>query len=278
MALLSRRERDVVDLLLQGKSNKQIALSLGISERTVEFHLNNIYAKLHVASRVELILKLGKATDSDFKNPVESTVVPADETTHNGNQAAPMRAAQAWRILVSLTKKEIAMTIKISFEDIEDYLRRHPDVFSMLVFLAASMTMRYVVFDIGLYIGASYLLLELLLIFASVRFGELLNGTWQFRSLYAVLIAGTLPLIAAGFDQLCLHTILRYMDSASVSLPFLCTTAEWLVSPDGTSYLSTQLNITSDFIWFAAIAEMLIPFLLSRVFGKHPVKSNLATA
>ena len=37
--LLSRREKEVVTLLLQGKSNKQIALSLGVSERTIEFHL-----------------------------------------------------------------------------------------------------------------------------------------------------------------------------------------------------------------------------------------------
>jgi DNA-binding NarL/FixJ family response regulator len=35
---LSRREWEVAELLLQGKSNKLIALSLGISERTVEFH------------------------------------------------------------------------------------------------------------------------------------------------------------------------------------------------------------------------------------------------
>jgi DNA-binding CsgD family transcriptional regulator len=71
---LSRREKDVVDLLLQGKSNKQIALALGVSERTVEFHLKNIYAKMDVASRVELILKLGKATGGSAKGLVESTV------------------------------------------------------------------------------------------------------------------------------------------------------------------------------------------------------------
>ena len=40
--MLSKREKDVVGLLLQGKSNKQIALALGLSERTIEFHLNNI--------------------------------------------------------------------------------------------------------------------------------------------------------------------------------------------------------------------------------------------
>jgi DNA-binding CsgD family transcriptional regulator len=55
---LSIREREVVILLLQGKSNKQIAQSLNISARTVEFHLRNVYIKFQVNSRVELILKL----------------------------------------------------------------------------------------------------------------------------------------------------------------------------------------------------------------------------
>ncbi len=56
---LTNREKEVVNLLLQGKSNKLIALSLSISDRTVEFHLKNIYAKCQVNSRIELILKLG---------------------------------------------------------------------------------------------------------------------------------------------------------------------------------------------------------------------------
>ena len=42
---LSRREKEVVEMLLLGRSNKQIALALGVSQRTVEFHLNNVYAK-----------------------------------------------------------------------------------------------------------------------------------------------------------------------------------------------------------------------------------------
>ena len=64
---LSGREKEVVNLLLQGKSNKQIALSLNISVRTVEFHLKNVYAKFQVSSRVELILALVNATGS-FRN------------------------------------------------------------------------------------------------------------------------------------------------------------------------------------------------------------------
>jgi DNA-binding CsgD family transcriptional regulator len=39
----SGREKEVTGLLLQGKSNKQIALALGISASTVEYHLKNIY-------------------------------------------------------------------------------------------------------------------------------------------------------------------------------------------------------------------------------------------
>jgi DNA-binding CsgD family transcriptional regulator len=62
---LSVRERDVVELLLEGNSNKLIASSLDISESTVEFHLKNIYAKYQVSSRVELILKLRKSIVAD---------------------------------------------------------------------------------------------------------------------------------------------------------------------------------------------------------------------
>ena len=52
---LSNREQEVINLLLEGKSNKLIAASLGISESTVEFHLKRIYAKFQVASRMELV-------------------------------------------------------------------------------------------------------------------------------------------------------------------------------------------------------------------------------
>jgi DNA-binding NarL/FixJ family response regulator len=47
--LLSEREKDVGRVLSQGKSNKRIALELGLSTRTVEFHLGNIYTKVSIA-------------------------------------------------------------------------------------------------------------------------------------------------------------------------------------------------------------------------------------
>jgi DNA-binding CsgD family transcriptional regulator len=54
----SVREQDVIASLLQGKSNKEIALTLGIANRTVESHLGNIYAKLGITSRTEAVIKL----------------------------------------------------------------------------------------------------------------------------------------------------------------------------------------------------------------------------
>jgi DNA-binding CsgD family transcriptional regulator len=81
---LSRREWEVVKLLLQGKSNKMIAASLHISRRTVEFHLKNIYTKLHVNSRIELILKLVNATGGiDIEKLGYSTVENAEKTFEN---------------------------------------------------------------------------------------------------------------------------------------------------------------------------------------------------
>jgi DNA-binding CsgD family transcriptional regulator len=57
-SIFSEREQEVVACLLEGKSNKQIALALHITVRTVEFHLGNIYSRLQVASRSEAIIKL----------------------------------------------------------------------------------------------------------------------------------------------------------------------------------------------------------------------------
>jgi DNA-binding CsgD family transcriptional regulator len=56
----SVREQDVIASLMQGKSNKEIALALGIANRTVEYHLGNIYAKLGVTSRTEAVIKLSE--------------------------------------------------------------------------------------------------------------------------------------------------------------------------------------------------------------------------
>jgi DNA-binding NarL/FixJ family response regulator len=54
---LSRREQEVLELLAQGSSNKEIADKLSISIETVTWHLRHIYSKLHVRSRTQAALK-----------------------------------------------------------------------------------------------------------------------------------------------------------------------------------------------------------------------------
>ncbi|GAA1715592.1 response regulator transcription factor [Nonomuraea bangladeshensis] len=52
---LSKREIEVMDLIADGESNGQIARRLFLSEKTVKNHVNRIYAKLGVDSRVTAI-------------------------------------------------------------------------------------------------------------------------------------------------------------------------------------------------------------------------------
>jgi DNA-binding NarL/FixJ family response regulator len=50
---LSAKERTVLSALADGRSNKEIAASLWVTEQTVKFHLTNVYRKLGVANRTE---------------------------------------------------------------------------------------------------------------------------------------------------------------------------------------------------------------------------------
>ncbi|RMF35430.1 MAG: DNA-binding response regulator [Chloroflexi bacterium] len=54
---LTARERQVLELAARGLTNRAIGMELGISNRTVQGHLANIYAKLQVGSRTEAVTK-----------------------------------------------------------------------------------------------------------------------------------------------------------------------------------------------------------------------------
>jgi len=279
--ILSPREKEVTRLLLQGKSNKQIAFSLGISERTVEFHLKNIYGKLQVASRVELIIKLGKSTGTISANPVESTVETDDDNVHNGNQpTARRRWAQTLRRTASLIKQEVAMTIRISLEELREFLHDHPTLFGLLIFIAFSLMTRYVVFNLGLYVWVSYILLGLALGAGSIYFGRLTmklkNDKAPFKPLRMIVGAMTFPLIAAVFDQLYLNTVLRYTEPVSTTIANVSARAAWLTSPDGDFYRSTSLSSTSDILWFVIMGYTLVLFFLTLKTSQTPKQGNLS--
>lgn len=53
---LTPRQREVLELLVKGHSNRDIAQALGLSEHTVKVHLASIFRTLRVSSRVEAVL------------------------------------------------------------------------------------------------------------------------------------------------------------------------------------------------------------------------------
>ncbi|GIJ47874.1 transcriptional regulator [Virgisporangium aliadipatigenens] len=65
LAALTGREREVAVLAADGRSNRQIASRLRLSERTVEAHLANVYRKLGVASRVTLAGLLARESSGE---------------------------------------------------------------------------------------------------------------------------------------------------------------------------------------------------------------------
>lgn len=57
--ILTRSETTVVRLVMSGLSNAEVAERLVVSRKAVEYHLSNVYAKLGISSRTQLVLKLG---------------------------------------------------------------------------------------------------------------------------------------------------------------------------------------------------------------------------
>lgn len=79
--MLSEREKEILILVAEGLSNRQIAGQLDISENTVKVHLRNIFAKISVSSRTEASLyavRQGWVVITPVEVPVETTppVVP----------------------------------------------------------------------------------------------------------------------------------------------------------------------------------------------------------
>jgi len=68
---LTKRELEVLSLVIEGRSSKDVADALFVSKRTVDFHLANIYDKLQVSNRVQAFRR---ATRLGLI-PLESTLV-----------------------------------------------------------------------------------------------------------------------------------------------------------------------------------------------------------
>ncbi|MBA3852064.1 MAG: helix-turn-helix transcriptional regulator, partial [Chloroflexi bacterium] len=72
---LTAREREVVALVLQGRSTREMAWSLGLSPYTIQDHLKSIFGKFGVGSRSELV---GRVFHRDYLPRLDRTPVAAD--------------------------------------------------------------------------------------------------------------------------------------------------------------------------------------------------------
>jgi NarL family two-component system response regulator LiaR len=76
---LTDREAEVLRLAAKGQSNRQIANKLGLSVRTVQAHLSNVFNKLKVGSRTEAVisaLKTGLLTLQDITDSLDEQEAP----------------------------------------------------------------------------------------------------------------------------------------------------------------------------------------------------------
>lgn len=58
--ILTPREREIFNLLIKNQSTRDIAKTLGISEKTVRNHISNVIQKLGVDSRIQAVFELIK--------------------------------------------------------------------------------------------------------------------------------------------------------------------------------------------------------------------------
>jgi len=92
-AQLTPREQEILNLLLEGISTKEIAFKLSLSVRTVDFHRNNIYNKLDVHNYHELIAKV-----LSIKNKQEeSKTLAKTEFAHSQS----LKSNKLYKILIS---------------------------------------------------------------------------------------------------------------------------------------------------------------------------------
>ena len=62
-SILTKREKEVFLLLVENKTTKDIALELGISEKTVRNHISNVMQKLGVKGRASAVVELLKLNE-----------------------------------------------------------------------------------------------------------------------------------------------------------------------------------------------------------------------
>ena len=64
--ILTPREKEIFNLLIKNQSTRDIAKTLGISEKTVRNHISNVIQKLGVDSRIQAVFELVRLKELEF--------------------------------------------------------------------------------------------------------------------------------------------------------------------------------------------------------------------
>ena len=67
--IITKREKEIFELLIDNKSTKEITSILNISEKTVRNHISNVMQKLDVINRSNAIIELLKLNEITLKKP-----------------------------------------------------------------------------------------------------------------------------------------------------------------------------------------------------------------
>jgi DNA-binding CsgD family transcriptional regulator len=147
---LTNREKEVAYLLLEGKSNKQIALELGITESTVEFHLSNNYGKLGVDNRSGAVKKLSENPDilrdsksSDEKLMESTGEILGDSTVDGSDKSTTIVVRNNKRALKQKDRSNVSR--RVSLEDIIRFLVTHKFPILLWILLIFTILVTFIV-------------------------------------------------------------------------------------------------------------------------------------
>lgn len=101
---LSRREKEVLEGVLENLANKEIASRLSISERTVKFHVSSLFVKFKVRSRIELMRKTPSLFGNADSQPVGNAVAAM--------AADPMFGAPRSRTVTPLDRRDRGVELR----------------------------------------------------------------------------------------------------------------------------------------------------------------------
>jgi DNA-binding CsgD family transcriptional regulator len=120
---LTNREQDILELVLEGRSNEQIGRSLEISRATVKWHMHNVFAKTNSGNRESLLrlaLQLGGSGEPIIEPPASEPEVAKPAAPTPKPNTPVMSAAPRTQTLVKRSDSNWAgvddVTARIEFD------------------------------------------------------------------------------------------------------------------------------------------------------------------